>query len=77
MMGDYAEARRRYRESIDIGTALGMVSHAPPEYHNLGYVELHSGDVAAAGLMFGLALDGARRSGLAFLLPYCMLDFAE
>jgi tetratricopeptide (TPR) repeat protein len=76
MTGDYAEARRRYRESIEIGNALGMVSHAPSEYHNLGYVELHSGDLVAAERMFRLALDGARRSRLAFLLPYCVLDFA-
>jgi len=75
MTGDYEEARRRYAESIAIGEAMGMASHVPVEQHNLGYVELHCGNVADAERMFRMALDGAQRTGAMFLLPYCVLDF--
>ena len=52
-----------------------MSSHAPPEHHNLGYVELHGGNLDEAERMFELALHGVRRFGLASMLPYCVLDF--
>jgi len=52
------------------------VTQVPGEYHNLGWVELQSGDVAAAERMFRLALDGARDFGLAVVLLYCVFDFA-
>jgi hypothetical protein len=74
MTGDYEEARRRYAESIAIGQAMGMASHVPGEHHNLGYVELHCGNVAAAEKMFRMALEGAQRTGATWLLPYCVLD---
>jgi tetratricopeptide (TPR) repeat protein len=74
--GDYPQARKWYWESIEISNALGLVTRVPGEYHNLGWVELQSGDVAAAERMFRLALDGAREFGLAVVLPYCVFDFA-
>jgi tetratricopeptide (TPR) repeat protein len=74
--GDYPEARKWYWESIEISHALGLVTQVPGEYHNLGWVELQSGDVAAAERMFRLALDRARDFGLAVVLPYCVFDFA-
>jgi tetratricopeptide (TPR) repeat protein len=75
MTGDYAEARARYAESIAIAESLGLVAAVPSEQHNLGYVELHSGDLDAAERLFRQAVDGARRTGAEWLLPLAVLDF--
>jgi len=50
--GDYAAARELYEESIDLRRELGTESGIAMEQHNLGWVELHLGDVDAAARRF-------------------------
>lgn len=48
LAGDYDRARELYLESV----ALGDERRKQQEFHNLGWVELHRGDVDAAERMF-------------------------
>jgi len=53
--GDYAAARELYEESIELQRELGRESEhrgIAMEQHNLGWVELHLGDVDAAARRF-------------------------
>jgi tetratricopeptide (TPR) repeat protein len=52
LSGDYDRARELYLESIALGDALGDERRKQQEFHNLGWVELHRGDVGAAERMF-------------------------
>jgi tetratricopeptide (TPR) repeat protein len=52
LTGDYDEARRLYLESLDLNTELGNESWQAMELHNLGWVELHRGDLDAAAERF-------------------------
>lgn len=61
LSGDYDRARELYLESVALGDALGDERRKQQEFHNLGWVELHRGDVAAAERMFA---ERDARSGL-------------
>jgi Flp pilus assembly protein TadD len=61
LSGDYDRARELYLESVVLGTELGDENRLQQEYHNLGWVELHRGDVEAAERMFA---ERDSRSGL-------------
>lgn len=61
LSGDYERARELYLESVALGDELGDERRKQQEFHNLGWVELHRGDVDAAQLMFA---ERDARSGL-------------
>ncbi|GIM94800.1 tetratricopeptide repeat protein [Paractinoplanes toevensis] len=63
MSGDLTSARALYRESIQLNESIGEPRMAIMERHNLGYVELHLGDVAAAHDLFTAARTQALRLG--------------
>ncbi len=71
--GETDEARRLYLESIELNRRLDN-EFVAAELHNLGYVELHAGDVARAKALFAEALAEARSRGYGALLPYLVLD---
>ena len=50
--GDYGRARELYLESVALADRLGNERMKQMEFHNLGWVELHRGDVEAAARMF-------------------------
>jgi tetratricopeptide (TPR) repeat protein len=52
LTGDYDRARELYLESIALGDELGDERRKQMEFHNLGWVELHRGDVGSAAHMF-------------------------
>jgi tetratricopeptide (TPR) repeat protein len=52
LSGDYERARDLYLESVALADRLGDESRKQTEFHNLGWVELHRGDVEAAARMF-------------------------
>lgn len=52
LSGDYDRARELYLESVALGDELGDERRKQQEFHNLGWVELHRGDVDAAERMF-------------------------
>lgn len=52
LSGDYERAREAYLESVALADRLGDEQRKQMEFHNLGWVELHRGDVAAAARMF-------------------------
>jgi tetratricopeptide (TPR) repeat protein len=76
MEGDYVEARRYYEESRGISRELGRESAVAGEHHNLGYVDLHSGDLDGARRNFRTALEWVARTRELYLLPYCLVDSA-
>lgn len=49
---DYEAARRLYLESLELNTALGALRWIAVEQHNLGWVELHLGNVDEAEARF-------------------------
>jgi tetratricopeptide (TPR) repeat protein len=61
LSGDYDRARDLYLESLALGDRLGDERRKQMEFHNLGWVELHRGDVEAAERMFA---ERDARSGL-------------
>jgi len=61
LSGDYDRARELYLESVALGDELGDERRKQTEFHNLGWVELHRGDVEAAERMFA---ERDARSGL-------------
>lgn len=61
LSGDYERARDLYLESVGLGDELGDERRKQLEFHNLGWVELHRGDVDAAQRMFA---ERDSRSGL-------------
>jgi tetratricopeptide (TPR) repeat protein len=52
LSGDYDRARELYLESVALADRLGDEQRKQMEFHNLGWVELHRGDVEAAAQMF-------------------------
>lgn len=50
--GDYARARGLYTESLELNRARGNAAWVAMEMHNLGWVELHLGNVEAAAEWF-------------------------
>jgi tetratricopeptide (TPR) repeat protein len=50
--GDYDRAREVYLESVALADQLGDEQRKQMEFHNLGWVELHRGDIHAAARMF-------------------------
>lgn len=52
LQGDYAGARALYLESLNLNANLGSDTFVAMEQHNLGWVELHLGDVDAAETRF-------------------------
>lgn len=61
LSGDYDRARDLYLESVALGDELGDAGRVQREFHNLGWVELHRGDIDAAERMFA---ERDARSGL-------------
>jgi hypothetical protein len=55
MSGNLTAARTLYRESIHLNGSIGDARMAVLERHNLAYVELHLGDIAAAHELFTTA----------------------
>ena len=52
LSGDYDAAREAYLESLALADRLGDEQRKQMEFHNLGWVELHRGDIEAAERMF-------------------------
>ena len=52
LSGDYDRARELYLESLALARALGDRRSEAMEQHNLGWVEIHRGDVEAAAAAF-------------------------
>lgn len=50
--GDYERARELYLESLALAERLGDERMMAVEFHNLGWVELHRGEVESAARMF-------------------------
>lgn len=60
MLGDYDEAARLFRESLDLNRRIDDPGMIGVELHNLAHVELHRGDLAEAeGLFAELAAHDA------------------
>ena len=57
LAGELDEAARLYRESLGLNRRLGDRRMVAVELHNLGHVELHRGDVAAAEESFAECLE--------------------
>ncbi len=52
LQGDHAAARNLYLESLELNVSLGDARWVAMEQHNLGWVELHLGDVDSAEARF-------------------------
>jgi tetratricopeptide (TPR) repeat protein len=52
LLGDYDGAKALYEESLELARTSGDSRMETMELHNLGHVELHRGDVAAAERLF-------------------------
>ena len=52
MLGDYRRARELYLESLAAAQSAGNVDRVATEEHNLGWVDLHLGDVESAEARF-------------------------
>ncbi len=76
MEGDYAQARRYYEESQNLSRELGNAANVAGEHHNLGYVDLHSGELGGARRHFRQALEWVAANRDMYLLPYCIVDSA-
>ena len=75
MEGDLTRAREYYVQSIEISRELGLQRNVAGELHNLGYLELHGGDLEAAGRLFRECLDWAWEHRDMYILPYSLVDF--
>ncbi|MEV6634961.1 tetratricopeptide repeat protein [Actinoplanes sp. NPDC051470] len=76
MSGDLAYARTLYRQSIALGRETGNARMVATEHLNLGYVELHSGDVESARELFAQAQAQALEMGYEQILPDLALGAA-
>ncbi len=52
LQGDYPRARVLYLESLGLNTELGNAAWVAMEQHNLGWIELHLGNLDEAGARF-------------------------
>ncbi|MEV6634998.1 tetratricopeptide repeat protein [Actinoplanes sp. NPDC051470] len=69
MSGNLTYARRLYREGIELSLAAGDARTVIAERNNLGYVELHAGDIDAARELFTQARVEALQVGNGHMLP--------
>lgn len=76
MLNHHEEARRLYRESIDLNGSLGEPFMVAAEHRNLAYVELAAGAPDRARALFAEAAALARDSGYSALEPLLLLDQA-
>lgn len=76
MLGDRAQARALYEESIALARQLGTTGRVTTELHNMGYLDLHDGNVGGARQRFREALVLARESRDELSLRYAILDAA-
>lgn len=76
MRGDLAAARELYQASIDLNESLGEERMVAAEHHNLGYVELHDGNIERARALFGEARRLSVLSGFEGLFPHLVVDAA-
>ena len=61
LAGDYDEAVALYAESLELNRGLGDLRMVGTELHNIGHVEVHRGDLAAAERCFA-ELAGVRNA---------------
>jgi tetratricopeptide (TPR) repeat protein len=57
LAGDYDAAAELYNESLELNRRLGDARMVGMELHNLGHVEVHRGNVDAAGRCFAERAD--------------------
>jgi tetratricopeptide (TPR) repeat protein len=76
MGGDLDRARALYLESMRMADEAGSARGVAGEHHNLGYVELHSGNLAEAKEHFRASFEWAAANRDLYLLPYCIADAA-
>lgn len=76
MSGDIEQARALYEESIALARQLGTTSRLTTELHNIGYLDLHDGNLQGARERFREALVLARDSRDALMLRYSIVDAA-
>ncbi len=76
MLGDRVQARALYEESIALARQLGTTGRVTTELHNMGYLDLHDGNLAGARQRFREALVLARESRDELTLRYAILDAA-
>jgi len=76
MSGDRGQARALYEESIALARQLGTTGRVTTELHNMGYLDLHDGNLRTAGQRFHEALVLARESRDELTLRYSILDAA-
>jgi tetratricopeptide (TPR) repeat protein len=76
MLGDRVQARALYEESIALARELGTTGRLTTELHNLGYLDLHDGNLSDAKTRFREALILAEQSRDELTLRYSILDGA-
>jgi tetratricopeptide (TPR) repeat protein len=76
MLGDRVQARALYEESIALARELGTTGRLTIELHNLGYLDLHDGNLSDAKTRFREALILAEKSRDELTLRYSILDGA-
>jgi tetratricopeptide (TPR) repeat protein len=76
MLGEFAEARLLYLESIDLNRELGEDRMFAAEHRNLAYVELHDGRADRARELFASTVDLVRAGDHSSLEPYLLQDAA-
>ncbi len=76
MLGDRIHARALYEESIALARELGTTGRLTTELHNLGYLDLHDGNLSDAKTRFREALLLAQQSRDELTLRYSILDGA-
>jgi tetratricopeptide (TPR) repeat protein len=70
MSGDYERARELYGESIALNEKLGRPATVIFEYHNLGFCELHLGNLEAAAQRFATVREYVFEHGPDDFVPY-------
>jgi hypothetical protein len=74
--GELEDARALYGESIAISESVGDAKAVTSEQHNLGYIELHAGDVDRARERFAAARRQVVQRDDQEMLPYVAVDAA-
>lgn len=62
LLGEYDGAKALYEESLELARGIGNTRMETVELHNLGHVELHRGDLAAAERFFAAWRQGVESS---------------
>jgi ATP/maltotriose-dependent transcriptional regulator MalT len=76
LTGDVEGARKLFAESISLNERLGAMRVAAGERHNLGYVELHAGNIARGRELLLAARDESVRNDYTSLLPATAIAIA-